>query len=169
MSLLKTYSIEASVTAKKCTGSKLMGEIRAAACVDKLNSISVNDDVLLILGDAILNESLLDSTVLAHDGIAIVDPILTIKRKYNAHKQAGIKYFNSYRASVVLDMLAETITEADAIAIDRLLKFVKSFIIDGDWKTGKAELDDVVVNSAFTQTMKDSILSDFNTYIASNY
>lgn len=96
-------------------------------------------------------------------------PAQAIKNEYSIHREAGIEYFNNYRASVVEDMIAETITEADAIALDRTLVAVKCFIIDGDWKTGRAELTDVVVDSVFTQTMKDSILSDFNTYIANNY
>ena len=88
---------------------------------------------------------------------------------YDIFEPDGKEYFRKYRLLVVNDILSQEITEADGIHIDEVLRDVKQNLTDGDWKTAKDELGNVVVDAIFTQARKDSLESDFQNYIDTNY
>ena len=71
MANLKTYSIASDITSGTCNARSLTDEITTSASITNLQGVTIDDDVLIIVGDAIANEGLLDSTVLIHEAITL--------------------------------------------------------------------------------------------------
>lgn len=71
MAELKTYSISTDITDQAVSAKLLDAEIIASASVTNYSGCTVNGDVLKIKGDSIANETILDSTVLAHVAVPL--------------------------------------------------------------------------------------------------
>lgn len=73
MALLKTYSISGDITAGVCSAPKMHNDISNSSSVTSFDGVTVEGDILKVYGDSFANETLLDSTVLNHDGIPPID------------------------------------------------------------------------------------------------
>jgi len=46
---------------------------------------------------------------------------------------------------------------------------VKAFLLSGDWATAEYEIQQTLVEGAYTDSLKDSLLSSVSLYVADNY
>ena len=93
-----------------------------------------------------------------------------IKQAYEAHKSNGWELYQTFRAGIVIDINAGTITIEQAFVIEQYLKVAFDRIANtGDWKTSQYELSQVTGFPAFVQPYYDKAMTDIATYINENY
>lgn len=66
MAELKQYSVNNDIDSKQCNLGQLHNEILNANCVNQFDGLRRDEDLIEILGESILNETLLDLTVKNH-------------------------------------------------------------------------------------------------------
>ena len=155
---------------KDINSSKLQYEIALDATLSSslITGIGVKGDEYTFNFTTSPDEGQLDLLIAQHDSMA--SSIDSMKEVYRTHTQAGIDYFETLRASVAVDILEETTTEADAFFIENKLDAVKSKVISGDWRTAQNEItNNVTVEGALTQELYDSIKGTIDAYVATNF
>ena len=96
--------------------------------------------------------------------------VAEIKAKYEFHRTNGWNAYQDFRAMIVLDIAAGTITKEQAFLIEKDLKLGYDRISqNGDWMTAHYELSQVQVSFPFIQPYMDIALSFIENYIATNY
>ena len=68
ISILKTYSVSADITAGICEPVSMSREIGESATIDDFRGVNLDGDVLEVRGESILDETALDLVVQNHDG-----------------------------------------------------------------------------------------------------
>ena len=97
------------------------------------------------------------------------DALEEMKKKYMAHRKAGVAYFTNIQASLKIDMDNGVTPQSAILHLEDLLDPVKSRVLTGDWLSAKAALDATPTDLIFSQQFKDSLLADINGYIDNNY
>jgi hypothetical protein len=93
-----------------------------------------------------------------------------IKAKYETHKRNGWEAYQDFRAKIVLDIEAGTITMEQAFLIEHDLKIAYDRIAqNGDWKTAYFELSQVLPSQPFVQPYLDLAMAFIGQYIQTNY
>jgi len=92
-----------------------------------------------------------------------------IKTEYDTHRTAGVDFADDYRAQLVLDVINDMITEEFAIERQNSLKVPFDLIKDGDWKSAKTYLTNMLGNVYCNKAEIDSILFSVEDYITNNY
>lgn len=95
--------------------------------------------------------------------------ILQIKSMYANHEIAGKDYFNSQRASMMLDYKNEVKTLADCIFIEDKLKEVSDRLIIGDWMSALVKLENITAEGVLSQEHLNNIHQFITEYINANY
>lgn len=96
--------------------------------------------------------------------------VAEIKAKYEFHRTNGWNAYQDFRAMIVLDIAAGTITKEQAFLIEKDLKLGYDRISqNGDWMTAHYELSQVQVSFPFIQPYMDIALDFIENYIATNY
>ena len=116
----------------------------------------------------LLNEDYLESKRFLRANITNLET-KAIDELYTARIKDGEAYYRKKRAETVKAISQGDITEADAFLIDTKTQQVKSSILSGDWKTALGYLNLTVVEGAYTQTVKDSFVSEITDYIVNAY
>lgn len=98
-----------------------------------------------------------------------INPLYLIDQAYLQHENEGINYFRKKRAELVLLYKTGQLTEAEVYEIEEGLSVVKSLIMSGDWMSGLNSINTSVVNGAYTQELKDTIIQEITDYITNNY
>jgi hypothetical protein len=102
----------------------------------------------------------------------IVDHVLLCKlhaKRYNQARMDGVTYFNSFQASLYIDITTGVHTVTEVITLQAYLKNLSDEIVEGSWLTANGTISFLPLSGIFDQTMKDKITLDINTYIAENY
>lgn len=101
--------------------------------------------------------------------LAAQTALATVKSAYSKYQSDGIAYFDTIRATLVLDYKTGQKTAADIFEIEGKLEDVIAKLIRGDWMTANHKLQSVVVGGALSQTLYDEISDYITAYIATNY
>lgn|SRR5574343_136581 len=93
-----------------------------------------------------------------------------IKSKYEFHKVNGWNAYQEFRAKIVSDIYDGKVTEEQAFVIEANLKVAYDRIAqNGDWKTARFELQQVVPFPDFVQFYYDLAINYIDQYILENY
>ena len=103
------------------------------------------------------------------DALVGYDVIIQLMDGYEIKEKDGKRYYNQKRSELVDKINKSEITSEDAFTIDTKLKNVKDSLRSGDWITAQTYLGNVVVEGAFTQSMKDEYNNEITDYINNNY
>lgn len=102
--------------------------------------------------------------------------ISDIKKKYNAHKKAGIVYYDDIRAGLAYEYQVyvdsggtDGLSIYDIIHLEDLWEICIGRLLRGDWMTCVNTFSLIPVDAVFTQEVKDLHLNTMNNYIAGNY
>lgn len=90
-------------------------------------------------------------------------------KRYGCLQTSGLKYYNDFQADLYLNILNQTYTVTQVIALQAYLKELSDQIKEGSWLTAQSTITNLVLSGIFTQVMKDEITSDVNTYVNENY
>lgn len=114
-----------------------------------------------------INETTLDTVIDNHSATPTLSE--QIKTTYDAYAFDGRSFFADYRVRLIEGVQQGTYTEAQIIGIDKTLVYVKSFILSGDWKTAKSQLDATLINLDFTLAEKEYLQGEIQNYIDTHY
>lgn len=102
MALLKTYSINSDVTAKKVDPGSLVLAIKSGGWVAGFEGVDVDGDALSVNGSSFVNEPALDAEVLGHSGVkairalkALVDRVTTAQRLSLSGMEPGVEVYDT--------------------------------------------------------------------------
>jgi len=88
---------------------------------------------------------------------------------YKKRTADGVDFFNQFRLDLAAAFDSGALTIADAHFIETKLANVKAFLLSGDWATAEYEIQQTSVEGAYTDSLKDSLLSGVSLYVAENY
>ena len=88
---------------------------------------------------------------------------------YKKRTADGADFFNQFRLDLAAEFELGTLTIADAHFVETKLANVKAFLLSGDWATAEYEIQQTSVEGAYTDSLKDSLLSGVSLYVAENY
>lgn len=102
----------------------------------------------------------------------ITDPLelkdLYIK-KYKQQKKDGEDYYLKFQASLYLDVINGVYTDIEVFTFEYYTKELSNDIRLGQWLTAQDTCTNLAVSGIFTQSKKDEIQLDIDTYVTNNY
>lgn len=94
------------------------------------------------------------------------------KARYEVYKMDGWEVYQNFRADIVAKIEAGELTEGMAFIIENYLSVAYDKIAqNGDWKTGRFLLNDVLIakEHSFVDVYKSIALQEISNYIQENY
>lgn len=91
------------------------------------------------------------------------------KAEYVNHKSEGEDFYNEFRSQLTLDVEAGTKTLEQIVEIQDKLWKVACFLMTGDWKSASRACGQVLPNASLDKATIDSLQSQINSYITTNY
>lgn len=162
MENLKTYTVDESLI----NASKLHGEIALSNAVDGFVGIQIEDDELSIYGNAITNETLLNTKIDNHSKVdSLNDEIAKYYQRQHDGKVAIIQLMAELRLNAIVNNYPRIVNAT----IENAFWDVAIAINNGWWITAMEKSDLVVVIGYVTQELKDRIQLKISTYISENY
>ncbi len=89
--------------------------------------------------------------------------------RYEKNRTDGVDYYNHFQAGLYLDIVSEVYTVIEVVTLEAYLKSLADEIKSGSWLTAQNTITGLALSGIFTQSMKDEINNDINTYISDNY
>jgi len=90
-------------------------------------------------------------------------------QRYEKNRQDGVNYYNHFQAGLYIDIVNEVYTVIEVVTLEAYLKAVADEIKSGSWLTAQNTITGLALSGIFTQSMKDEITNDINTYVSDNY
>ena len=88
---------------------------------------------------------------------------------YNQRAQDGVDYFDDFRASVMMDIIAGTYTEIEVFNLETHIKYLQDEVILGNWLTAQNTNSNLALSGIYDQAMKDEIQTYIDDYVSNNY
>ena len=88
---------------------------------------------------------------------------------YNQRAQDGVDYFDNFRASVMMDIIAGTYTEIEVFNLETHIKYLQDEVILGNWLTAQNTNSNLALSGIYDQAMKDEIQTYIDDYVLNNY
>ena len=88
---------------------------------------------------------------------------------YNQRAQDGVDYFDNFRASIMMDIIAGTYTEIEAFNLESHIKYLQDEVILGNWLTAQNTNSNLALSGIYDQAMKDEIQTYIDDYVLNNY
>lgn len=108
-----------------------------------------------------------------------VDHVYETKQLYIPREEDGLNYYEEWRAGLIVDYDALTLTEENINYIENKLFVVTSKILTGDWLTAHYEIHNNVltnetvtqadIDEGYTQARHDAVSTYIDDYIDTNY
>lgn len=91
------------------------------------------------------------------------------KDRYNKRRSDGIKLIEDMSSQLRINRIRTGGDRNNTVHIQQLLNQTIIHLRTGWWISAQETLSAIAVDAIFTQQLKDSLLSQVNTYIANNY
>lgn len=88
---------------------------------------------------------------------------------YQQRQQDGISYFEGFRSSIMMDVIAGTYTEIEVFNLEIHIKYLQDEVILGNWLTAQNVNSNMALSGIYDQTMKDEIQIYIDDYVENNY
>ena len=88
---------------------------------------------------------------------------------YNQRGQDGVDYFDDFRASIMMDIIAGTYTEIEVFNLETHIKNLQDEVILGNWLTAQNTNSNLALSGIYDQAMKDEIQTYIDDYVLNNY
>lgn len=88
---------------------------------------------------------------------------------YKKRTADGVHFFNQFRLELAAEFESGALTIADAHFVETKLAKAKGFLLSGDWATAEYEIQQTLVEGAYTDSLKDSLLFSVSSYVMENY
>lgn len=92
-----------------------------------------------------------------------------IKAAYKIHTQAGVDFYDEFRAKMALDVTDGKTSIAKAVAVEKTLKPIKELLLSGDWRSALYQVDFIPGNVDCPKALLDEIKSDIQAYVTANF
>lgn len=90
-------------------------------------------------------------------------------QRYEQNRTDGVDYYNHFQAGLYLDIVGAVYTVVEVVTLEAYLKGLADEIKSGSWLTAQNTITGLALSGIFTQSMKDEITNDINTYVTDNY
>lgn len=88
---------------------------------------------------------------------------------YQQRQQDGISYFEGFRSSIMMDVIAGTYTEIEVFNLEIHIKYLQDEVILGNWLTAQNVNSNMALSGIYDQAMKDEIQIYIDDYVENNY
>jgi len=88
---------------------------------------------------------------------------------YKQREIDGLNYFDDFRASIMMDIIAGTYTETEVFNLETHIKNLQDEVILGNWLTAQNTNNNLALSGIYDQAMKDEIQTYIDDYVQNNY
>jgi len=163
---MTTYTYNITDTSNNKVLPKTLQEEIKVMFPDLQGITRVQDEIHLVFPTDI-DKTTLDTIISNHEGTLPLSDLIIAS--YNKHESNGRDYYNRFRANLIVQVKAGTLTMEEASDISVRLDAVTVELKGGNWFDAKVRLSQITEGGALSQSVIDELMVDFDTYITNNY